>query len=693
MKELMTIVMAAVLCFATSIALAAAKNKYAVAVIVGNKNYSHKRVPQVAYAHRDAEAIKRYVTDILGYDPENVFDLRDASQAKLISYFGRQGNHEGLLWRNIDQRGRSDVLVYYSGHGVPGQKDKRGYLLPVDADPNTAELNGFPVDILYENLAKLKTKSMTVLLDACFSGDSHSGMLIRSASPVYIKTKTKAPKNMTVLTAASGEQLASWDEKRKHGLFTDRFLDGVYGAADANGNGQVTLSEMEEHLFDTMTRSARRIYGRKQNATIAGKADHVLAALPGKQAIARPKLGTGAVQSTVTVATVVAVPAPRTSTDPSQIVLPSGLTLADWALLAEDRLAAKDYTKLMIEAASHRRKYGDLSAILGVLDRAVAGKVGDIAVGTSTQASAALPQLNSLAESAGPLPAILALQAKAHHVLQDYVKAGEAYSQWLRTAPADHPDRKKTLKRLAKAQAGKPAIQAVGTAFRDCAACPDMVVVPAGSFMMGSTGSTDSKPVRRVTFAKPFAVGKFEVTQAEWRAVMGNNPSNFKGDSRPVEHVSWDDTQEFFKKLSARTGQTYRLLTEAEWEYVARAGSTTDYWWGDDIGSGKANCDGCGSRWDNTETAPVGSFAANRFGLHDVHGNVREWVEDCKGPYYGAPTDGTAVGNPHDSCRRMLRSGSWYHGPGWLDSTKRGSNTRDKRSEYVGFRVARTLDP
>jgi formylglycine-generating enzyme required for sulfatase activity len=138
-------------------------------------------------------------------------------------------------------------------------------------------------------------------------------------------------------------------------------------------------------------------------------------------------------------------------------------------------------------------------------------------------------------------------------------------------------------------------------------------------------------------------MGKYEVTQAQWATGMGINPSRFKGDDRPVENVSWDDIQEFLKRLNAdNSGKPYRLPTEAEWEYAAPAGPTTPYWWGKEIGQGNANCEGCGSRWDNKETAPVGSFKPNPFGLYDTAGNVWEWVQDCwHDGYQGAPADGS----------------------------------------------------
>jgi formylglycine-generating enzyme required for sulfatase activity len=157
--------------------------------------------------------------------------------------------------------------------------------------------------------------------------------------------------------------------------------------------------------------------------------------------------------------------------------------------------------------------------------------------------------------------------------------------------------------------------------------------------------------------------------------------------------VSWDDAQQYMAWLSRRTGKTYRLLSEAEWEYAARAGSAdTAYFWGDEIGDGNANCDGCGSQWDGKQTAPVGSFAASPFGLHDMNGNVFEWVQDCYQPYGEAPSDGSA--RTSEDCKlRIVRGGSWLDEPRDLRSAVRFRNPPDVRYNSVGFRVARTLTP
>ena len=194
--------------------------------------------------------MKSYILNKLGYRPGNILDLRDASQADLRAMFGTERRHRGRLYDYV-RADDSDVIVFYSGHGVPDPAGKTGYLLPVDADPNRAELTGYPVDVLLKNLAKVPAKSMMVFIDACFSGDSPKGMLVRATSGLAVKITApkKASDNMIVITAAEGDQFASWDEDAKHGLFTKHLLEALNGAADkhaktGNKDGKVTLGEV-----------------------------------------------------------------------------------------------------------------------------------------------------------------------------------------------------------------------------------------------------------------------------------------------------------------------------------------------------------------------------------------------------------------------------------------------------------------
>ncbi len=243
-----------------------------IAVIIGNADYG-KSIPDVTPAYADAEGFKQYALRALGIREGNIIDLRDASQADLVSVFGSQRSHKGKLF-NWVLPNVSNVYVYYAGHGSPG-KDGTAYLVPVDADPSTLHLNGLRLDSLYANLKKIPAKSITVVLEACFSGASSGGSVISNASPVYLKAKTpNIPPGITVFTAGAENQMASWEEDKSHGLFTKYFLLGMSGQADekphGNGDGVVDGDELKNYLHETMTYYARRYYGRDQNAQIVG---------------------------------------------------------------------------------------------------------------------------------------------------------------------------------------------------------------------------------------------------------------------------------------------------------------------------------------------------------------------------------------------------------------------------------------
>jgi hypothetical protein len=255
------------------------KNRNSLAVIIGNRNYKG-RVPTVDFAHNDADAMKHFIINKLGYREGNIYDLRDAGVNAMSAVLGNEKSHEGDLFNAI-RAGKSDVIVYYSGHGVPGLKDERPYLLPVDGDPNSAEITGYSVDTMYANLAKLPARSVTVFLDACFSGESEKGMLVSSASGISVNPKMPSSKGrMTVITAAQGNQLASWDPKARHGLFTKHLLDALNGEADSeeygNTDGKVSLSEIQNYLDDEMTYQARATWKRRQNAYVRGSGDTIL---------------------------------------------------------------------------------------------------------------------------------------------------------------------------------------------------------------------------------------------------------------------------------------------------------------------------------------------------------------------------------------------------------------------------------
>ena len=254
----------------------------------------------------------------------------------------------------------------------------------------------------------------------------------------------------------------------------------------------------------------------------------------------------------------------------------------------------------------------------------------------------------------------------------------------------------------AKAAAERAAREADARRAAIAPSVPEMVVVPAGTFRMGCVSGrqcrSSERPVREVRI-ESFELSKHEVTFRQWDACVEYGGCGWVEDEgwgrndQPVIHVSWDDAQAYVAWLSKETGEAYRLPSEGEWEYAARAGTETIYSWGNERGRGLANCDGCLCVSCGSRTSSVGSFPPNAFGLHDMHGNVKEWVSDCvSGDYRGAATDGRAVLDGDCSSRR-LRGGSWGSRIDGVRSAARWSRSTNFGDEYTGFRIARSLDP
>jgi formylglycine-generating enzyme required for sulfatase activity len=249
----------------------------------------------------------------------------------------------------------------------------------------------------------------------------------------------------------------------------------------------------------------------------------------------------------------------------------------------------------------------------------------------------------------------------------------------------------------------EPPIKPMVAGMQDCPQCPRMVRIPGGTFVMGTPPTERDRklaegPQHQVS-VRPFLLGIYAVTFAEWDACAADGGCNayrpydagWGRGQRPVINVSWNDAYAYTQWLGRKTGQRYHLPTEAEWEFAARAGSTTVRYWGEEIGRGKAVCEGCGSYWDNKSTAPVGQFPSNAFGLYDMLGNVWQWVEDCWNEnYQRAPVDGAAW-TTGECSSRVARGGSWDYVPRYVRAGNRFGVETGIRVYGSGFRVARTL--
>lgn len=300
----------------------------------------------------------------------------------------------------------------------------------------------------------------------------------------------------------------------------------------------------------------------------------------------------------------------------------------------------------------------------------------------------AKPEPPKPAPAAKPTPAPATTPPTAGAAGQPRTRAGGAIAQGTVTYPAEG-------KEAPAGGAARPA-EARGAESRDCPQCPVMIAVNPGGFTMGSnTSDPAEKPPHHVNVGNAFAIGKYEVTVEQWNVCadanacprINTNPPEAK--NAPVRDVSWDDAQQYVAWLSKTTGKTYRLPTEAEWEYAARGGTSSAFWWGDKMSKGNANCKDCGDPWSDAAPANVGSFAANPFGLHDMNGSVWEWVSDCwHSSYKNAPTDGRSWEEPACTAR-VIRGGSWREGASYMVSSTRFKYSSSVRQSQNGFRVVR----
>ena len=440
--------------------------------------------------------------------------------------------------------------------------------------------------------------------------------------------------------------------------------------------------------------------------------------------VARLQRGTDLAPQPATIQAAAPAPAPQ-SAPPIKTIFSTidGLSLDDWLLVYGDNtVTTTNLDKIIAYEQQHGGNAASRSYINKGLKVALANvdsaddlleyqsKFGYLP-GAPEQIEARLAELLEASASRQELirlraqfPAIETLRlqlAGEYHRAKLFEAAVGEYQSWLGLTDSSHPERKRVLEAMVAAREGR-LLDKAGEIIQDCPKCPQMVYIPAGSFRMGDLqggGRGREKPVHRVSVGA-FLMSQTEVTFAQWDACVTAGGCSHRPDDNgwgrgnlPVIIVSWKDVvEQYIPWLSKVTGMKYRLPSEAEWEYAARAGSETKYTWGDSIGSNKANCSSCGSPWDDSKTAPVASFTANAFGLYDMHGNVDEWVQDCwNDSYAGAPSDGTAWLS--GSCEhRILRSGSWAHSPSGLRSSYRQAYNAHDRIIDKGFRIARNFE-
>ncbi|MEQ9328723.1 MAG: SUMF1/EgtB/PvdO family nonheme iron enzyme [Rhodospirillales bacterium] len=659
---------AVLICLLLGLSAGSAQASKRVALVIGNDSYA--TLPALRNAGKDARDVAAKLEG-LGFEVILRLNAGERAMGRALTEF------ESRL------SGGDAGLVYYAGHGV--QVDGRNWLIPSDArveDETDLPYEAIDASDFLSGMERAGAPVNIVILDAC--RDNPLPKRKRSGARGLAVEAGPSVQGIVMLYSAGPGEAAEDGPPGGNGLFTGELLKVI----DRPG---LTLEQVFKQTVREVNRATRGRQTPWLNTSLAGDFYFAPAAPSAPAASA---------------------PAPTAGLD-KEVVFWQSIQSSRDASLYEAYLAQfPDGTFAPLARAKIASLKGEAVASLtpptAAAEPATPQSPSPSYIVTDSRETKWVSARGTVNVRSGPgtdVPVVGRLGSGDEVEVTGQVDGAD----WVRVALADGGTGFVYAPLLGDAKPEPDRVRSLsaGAVFRDCENAlvatsgasvpggvfcgPELVVIPPGSFMMGSTEYASEQPVHKVDIGYRFAVGRYEVTQSEWRSVMGWDPSRFKGADRPVENVTWADAQAFIGKLNARTGRKYRLLTESEWEYVARAGTTTKYPWGNDIGRGNANCDVCGSRWDNRATAPVGSFAANGFGLHDLHGNVYEWVEDCyKDSYSGAPTNGRA--NTTGDCRmRVVRGGSWNIYPVYLRSAFRFRLDSVIRSGNYGFRIARTL--
>lgn len=673
------------------------------ALVIGNNDYAH--LSSLNTAINDARAMAAILEEKFGF---SVTYLENATAVDIIA---------AINSFRAELTFEDNLLIYYAGHGTVDPQTNEGFWLPVDAEADD-DTHWIENTSITRRLRGMTAKHVMVISDSCYSGtlvrDAVAAPKTGSERLNWLR-RMASRRSRTAMTSGANEPVADGGGG-DHSVFAAALLSVLNKTNDVTEaesiyqslRGMVALNADQTPLYDPM-RKAGHENGEFLFRPIVKK--------PAVEAVTRP------------------LPAPLQ------------VEMEFWRAIANSRQAG-DYQAYLQKYPSGQFAPLAKERLSRLSQPGASGNPGDRATATPSALELepigrqyvvvqnsnvrAEPTVESARVTTLPRGTSVQVAGKVtgrnwYAIEDDGKSIGYIYATLLQDAETyeqDTPARRDTavtaLNRPANPSipsAADPAVgnygarRTVGETFQECVNCPEMIVVPAGTFNMGDLngrGAKNEQPIQTIRIAEPFAAGVFEITFAEWEACVSDGGCNgyrpedagWGRGNRPVINVSWLDATAYIQWLNGKVpGAPYRLLTEAEWEYVARAGTTTRYWWGDAASHQKANygsdecCDSAVAsrdQWHNT--APVGSFGPNPFGLYDILGNVWEWVEDCWSPDY-RHADGTGRAYKADQCRRhVYRGGSWFSYPRNLRSASRfGENADYRDSTFGGFRVARSL--
>jgi formylglycine-generating enzyme required for sulfatase activity len=543
-------------------------------------------------------------------------------------------------------------LFYFAGHGL--QVGNETVLVPAGIDgryPASLIVNGIQLSsVLAAMSAPRADKTNLVILDACLRNPFHSADTGRPGLPL--------PEQTFIAYATAPGGFAA--DGTGHGVYTRALLRALEEAPQRDIDGMI---RRVEKAVRADTGDAQRPWAVSSLARGFRFARHT---------------GNGVSSADLASATIVSMRSrgimPKDSSEQYELTF--------WDSIKNSNYAS-DY-EAYLKAYPNGRFAG--------LAKARIERLQGAASAPAPAAAPPAPPAASKTQTAAPQPghAVAPSQPSPEHQ-----RAASAMVATPPPAPAPAPA---TAAATPKAPDKSAANAPVAGESKDCAACPVMISLPAGSFTMGSnSGDISERPPHRVTIGAPFAIGKYDVTVEQWNACVTANAcpklsgENGPAANAPARDLSWDEVQQYIKWLSKVTGKPYRLPTEAEWEYAARGGTATTYWWGEQMRKGNTNCKGCGDPWHDERPENVGTFTANPYGLYDMGGNVWQWVSDCwHSSYKDAPADGRAWDST--GCdMRVIRGGSWREGADYMLASTRFKYSQSVRQSQNGFRVAKDL--
>jgi formylglycine-generating enzyme required for sulfatase activity len=653
------------------------------ALLIGTDRFEDPELSTLLAPVADIEALSEVLRDP---------DICDFASAPVLLNPGIVELQKALRTLFNDRAADDLLLLYYTGHGLRDADSGTLYLALHETMKAEPSIGSLEADYVRKRMKASLAGTQIIVLDCC-----HSGAFMADASkgakgqPSYVEVRDAFDTGGSghyIMSACSKSEAAFEDRREKpQSIFTQYLVDGLRTGDAAPDQDAITIDALYKY-------TRKQVIDRKwpmdpQRWITSGSGDPVIARNPNIRKDVPKELRDmlltgdkyqqlGAVQQLQALAELGnASYTARKALD----VLREGLKASDWVSV-QDAIRA-------VPGVQETRP-PPMNAVLLMPDRTAADKTVQQPLSPAARAPGLLlfrSWLSPIVRSTNATAFRLTFLA-AIFIPMAIVYSTSHWGQWWAAVSAIVSDTTKT-----------PASDSLQDSLPDGTLGPHMVVIPAGSFMMGSPDGemyrqSGEGPQHLVSIAKPFAVGQFEVTFNDWQACVegggcksNRDPSDqgFGRGRHPVINVSWYDAQEYVNWISDRTGKTYRLLSEAEWEYSARATTTTAYSTGDRIAKTQAQFG------DSSGTAQVGSFPANAFGLHDMHGNVWEWVSDCYvGTYAGAPVDGSARGD-RVGCDSVSRGGGWDVNAQYLRSAFRGLARPKDRYGVRGFRVAKNL--